>query len=61
MMCAGVFMGTCSWVVGFSGFLTWLGQWRKRWWLAAADRIGGIMLLVDWQLTGCGIYLPIPL
>jgi threonine/homoserine/homoserine lactone efflux protein len=44
MMLAGVFIGTFGWVVGFSGFLAFLGRWRRRWWLAAADRIGGIML-----------------
>ena len=45
MICAGVFLGTLGWVVVFSGFLACLGRWRKNWWLAAADGLGGIMLL----------------
>ncbi len=45
MICAGVFIGTLGWVVAFSGFLGWLGRWRRNWWLAAADGLGGLMLL----------------
>jgi threonine/homoserine/homoserine lactone efflux protein len=45
MMGTGVFIGTISWVIAFCGFLSVLGKWRQRWWLVAADRIGGIMLI----------------
>jgi L-lysine exporter family protein LysE/ArgO len=45
MICAGVFIGTLGWVVAFSGFLGWLGRWRRNWWMAAADGLGGLMLL----------------
>jgi threonine/homoserine/homoserine lactone efflux protein len=57
MMGSGVFIGTISWVIAFCGFLSLLGKWRQRWWLVAADRIGGIMLIALaiyglWHLTG---------
>ena len=45
MICAGVFIGTIGWVIAFSGFLGWLGRWRRNWWMAAADGLGGVMLL----------------
>jgi L-lysine exporter family protein LysE/ArgO len=44
MICAGVFMGTIAWVVSFAGTIAWAGRWRKNWWLAAADVVGGIVL-----------------
>ena len=46
MICAGVFIGTFSWVVAFSGFLGVLGKWRKKWWMSAADGLGGLTLLI---------------
>jgi L-lysine exporter family protein LysE/ArgO len=46
MICTGVFIGTFSWVLAFSGFLGVLGKWRQKWWLAAADGLGGMTLLV---------------
>ena len=57
MICAGVFMGTLGWVVGFSGFLAYVGRRRKNWWLAAADGLGGLILLLLafrglWHLYG---------
>lgn len=53
MICAGVLIGTLGWVVVFSGFLGWLGRWRRNWWLALADGIGGAMLLV---LAAAGLW-----
>jgi L-lysine exporter family protein LysE/ArgO len=44
MICVGVFMGTIAWVVSFAGALAWAGRWRKNWWLAAADVLGGVVL-----------------
>lgn len=46
MICAGVFIGTLAWVIVFCGLLGFLGRWRRNWWLAAADGIGGAMLLI---------------
>ncbi|HWE01676.1 MAG TPA: LysE family translocator [Tepidisphaeraceae bacterium] len=45
MICAGVFIGTLGWVIAFSGFLGFLGRRRRNWYLAAADGLGGVMLL----------------
>ncbi|HEY2588527.1 MAG TPA: LysE family transporter, partial [Tepidisphaeraceae bacterium] len=44
MICAGVFIGTLAWVVTFAGTLAWAGRWRRAWWLAAADAVGGSVL-----------------
>ena len=60
MICSGVFIGTIGWVIVFAGFLGWLGRWRRNWWLAAADGLGGGMLLIlavaglwqVWHLNG---------
>ncbi len=57
MICAGVFIGTLSWVLLFCGVLSGLGRWRKKSWLAAADALGGLMLLALailnlWRLIG---------
>ena len=56
MICTGVFIGTIGWVITFSGFLGFLGRWRRNWWLVAADGLGGAMLLLLavvglWQLV----------
>src|SRR4051794_32097851 len=40
----GVFLGTMSWVVAFAGLLAWAGRYRRAWWLAAADAVGGAIL-----------------
>jgi L-lysine exporter family protein LysE/ArgO len=44
-VCSGVFLGTIAWVVAFAGVLAWAGRFRKNWWLAAADAVGGATLL----------------
>jgi L-lysine exporter family protein LysE/ArgO len=46
IVCSGVFAGTVSWVVFFAGVLALAGRYRRNWWLAAADAIGGAALLV---------------
>jgi L-lysine exporter family protein LysE/ArgO len=46
LLCAGVFVGTISWVVFFAGLLALAGRFRRNWWLAAADATGGAALLV---------------
>jgi L-lysine exporter family protein LysE/ArgO len=53
VICAGVFVGTIAWVLFFCTLLTVLGRWRKPWWLAAADLIGGLMLL---GFAGAGVW-----
>jgi L-lysine exporter family protein LysE/ArgO len=45
MICAGVFAGTLSWVVAFAGVLAVAGRYRRAWWMAAADALGGATLL----------------
>lgn len=45
MICTGVFIGTICWVIFFSGVLWAGGRYRRSWWLAAADAVGGLMLL----------------
>ena len=57
MICAGVFVGTLGWVVLFSGVLALLGRYRRPWWTAFADALGGITLLAFallalWRLRG---------
>ena len=46
IVCAGVFVGTISWVVCFAGVLALAGRYRRNWWLAAADAAGGAAMLV---------------
>jgi threonine/homoserine/homoserine lactone efflux protein len=46
LVCAGVFVGTVSWVVFFAGVLSLAGRFRRNWWLAAADAAGGAAMLV---------------
>jgi len=46
VLCAGVFLATIAWVTAFSGTLAWAGRYRRNWWLAAADALGGGMLLM---------------
>jgi threonine/homoserine/homoserine lactone efflux protein len=45
IICVGVFLGTIGWVIGFAGTLKLSRRWRRPWWIAAADAIGGTMLL----------------
>ena len=45
-VCAGVFVGTIGWVVVFSAGLSLAGRFRRNWWLAAADAVGGASLLL---------------
>lgn len=45
VVCGGVFLGTISWVVSFSGLLAWAGRFRRNWWIVAADATGGLILL----------------
>jgi len=51
LLCAGVFSGAFSWVIIFTSLLTFLGRWRRPWWLIAADLLGGGLLLVFAGLT----------
>lgn len=44
LICAGVFIGTIAWVIGFAGTMAWAGRWRRAGWLAAADAVGGAVL-----------------
>ena len=44
MICIGVFIGTLGWVLSFAGALHAAGRWRRNWWLAAADAVGGLVL-----------------
>ena len=41
----GVFIGTITWVLAFSGLLGWAGRYRRNWWMALADGVGGVTLL----------------
>jgi L-lysine exporter family protein LysE/ArgO len=45
MLAVGVFLGTVSWVLAYSTLMAVLGRFRQPWWMAAADLIGGIVLL----------------
>jgi threonine/homoserine/homoserine lactone efflux protein len=45
-ICVGVFIGTLGWVVTFAAVLALAGRYRRNWWLAAADAVGGFTLLV---------------
>jgi len=53
VICGGVFVGTIAWVTFFCTTLTVLGRWRRAWWLAGADLVGGAMLL---GFAGLGIW-----
>lgn len=44
IVCTGVFLATLAWVMLFAGTLTFVGRWRKKGWLAAADAVGGAVL-----------------
>jgi threonine/homoserine/homoserine lactone efflux protein len=46
VLCAGVFLATIAWVTAFSGVLALAGRFRRNWWLALADGLGGVMLLL---------------
>jgi threonine/homoserine/homoserine lactone efflux protein len=59
MICAGVFLGTLGWVILFAGALALAGnsRYRRPWWPAAADALGGLTLLgfaaaALWRLRG---------
>lgn len=45
IICAGVFVATILWVIGFAGCLKWAGGWRRHLWMVGADAVGGLMLL----------------
>jgi L-lysine exporter family protein LysE/ArgO len=44
-ICAGVFLGTISWVIAFSGTLAFLGRFNRGVWMQAADAFGGLTLI----------------
>lgn len=44
-LAGGVFVGTAAWVLAFAGTLAGLGRWRRPWWEAVADALGGVLLL----------------
>lgn len=44
-LAGGVFLGTCAWVLTFSTLMSLLGRWRKPWWMAVADFVGGLAML----------------
>jgi len=52
LVCAGVFLGTISWVVGFAGMISGLRRFQQRWWMMAADLAGGCILLLFAILGG---------
>lgn len=45
IICMGVLIGALGWVILFAGLLSLTGRFRRPWWMAAADEIGGMMLL----------------
>jgi L-lysine exporter family protein LysE/ArgO len=45
IICTGVFAATLTWVLFFATTLKVLRRWRRQWWMAAADALGGTMLL----------------
>jgi len=45
LVCLGVFLGALTWVVSFAGSLWYLRRFRQGWWMAAADTLGGVILL----------------
>ena len=42
----GVFAGGAAWVLLFNGLIGYVGQFRQKWWLLAADLGGAVVLLV---------------
>lgn len=56
VICAGVFVGTLAWVLFFCTLLNVLGRWRRPWWLAVADAVGGVMLLAFAAATGWHVW-----
>jgi threonine/homoserine/homoserine lactone efflux protein len=57
LISAGVFIGTISWVISFSGTLSLLGRFRRGLWMRFADAFGGVTLLgfagaVLWRAVG---------
>ncbi len=50
-LCAGVFIGTISWVLFFACALSWAGRYRRQGWLLGADVAGGLTLIA-FGLTG---------
>jgi L-lysine exporter family protein LysE/ArgO len=53
IICIGVMIGALGWVIAFAGLLSLAGRFRRPWWMAAADIIGGVMLLA---LAGAAIF-----
>jgi threonine/homoserine/homoserine lactone efflux protein len=45
IICTGVFLATLAWVIFFTSTLKWLRQWRRQWWMTAADALGACVLL----------------
>jgi threonine/homoserine/homoserine lactone efflux protein len=45
MLCLGVCIGAAGWAFFFSSLLALAGRWRRPWWTAVADAIGGTILL----------------
>ncbi len=45
LICFGVFLGTISWVIAFSGTLSALGRFRRGTWMRLADVFGGVTLI----------------
>lgn len=62
MMCAGVFIGTLTWVLTFSTLLAIASRaaarrpHRRRRWLALADLVGGVALLCFALAAGIGFW-----
>lgn len=57
MICAGVFIGTLGWVLLYASMLNWIGRYRRNWWMAVADGVGGLVLIgfalaAAWRLAG---------
>lgn len=46
LLCVGVFIGTLAWVTTFCALLAFAGRYRRNGWLALADGVGGVTLLV---------------
>jgi threonine/homoserine/homoserine lactone efflux protein len=45
LVCAGVFLATIGWVIGFAGTLAALGSFGKQKWVRVVDAAGGVILL----------------